>query len=246
MRTIAREQSVMTVETLFRRPHAIVYDGERIDDPAPRLFDPEYWQQAGHVLSAAPGRGAALFLNAPFGPAVLRRYLRGGWAAKITRDRYLFTGLGRSRPFREFHLLRALRQRDLPVPEPLAALCTRSGLSYRGALLTRTIPNTVALAEALSGGLAAADWWALGEQIARLHGAGVLHADLNARNILAQPESGKFYFVDFDRGLWRPGRRIDGSANLARLKRSLVKLWPPKSEDDLEARWSDLMRGYRA
>jgi 3-deoxy-D-manno-octulosonic acid kinase len=79
----------------------IVYDADRVQQPGPELFDPGYWQRVGAVAGQAPGRGSALLLDTPFGAAVLRQYLRGGWPARISRDRYVFTGYERSRPVAE-------------------------------------------------------------------------------------------------------------------------------------------------
>ena len=63
----------------------IVYDAEQVQQPGPHLFDETYWRERGAVEGEAAGRGSALFLDTPFGPAVLRRYLRGGWPAKVSR-----------------------------------------------------------------------------------------------------------------------------------------------------------------
>ena len=74
---------------------AIVYDADRVHQPEPELFEPNYWERQGRVVGQAVGRGRTLLLDTPFGPAVLRQYLRGGWPARFSRDRYLFTGLER-------------------------------------------------------------------------------------------------------------------------------------------------------
>jgi len=93
----------------------IVYDADSIKQLDTQLFDADSWEQSGGLVGLAEGRGSALLLETAFGPAVLRRYLRGGWAARFSRDRYLFTGFERSRPLAEFRLLAMLRAQDLPV-----------------------------------------------------------------------------------------------------------------------------------
>jgi 3-deoxy-D-manno-octulosonic acid kinase len=193
----------------------------------------------------APGRGTTLFIDAPFGPGALRRYLRGGWPARISRDRYVFTGYRRTRPLREFELLRDMEQLGLPAPRPVAACCERSGLLYRGALLTHVIPGVEPLADCLRAGLSSEQWRAIGACIARFHAAGVRHADLNARNILLRQPDGAVFLVDFDRGRYTPGRAVDGRRNLARLLRSLKKLWPRESVAGIKDRWNCLLEGYR-
>ena len=95
----------------------IVYDAEQVQHPRADLFDPGYWDKRGCVTGEAVGRGSAWFIDAPFGAVVLRRYLRGGLIARISRDRYLFTGWARSRPVAEFRVLERLAAAGLPVPE---------------------------------------------------------------------------------------------------------------------------------
>ncbi|NIM71585.1 MAG: 3-deoxy-D-manno-octulosonic acid kinase [Xanthomonadales bacterium] len=231
----------------IRDSHAIVYDAECVQDPGPELFEPDWWRRAQRLTGAAPGRGSALFVDAPFGSAVLRRYQRGGWPARLTRDRYLFTGVRRARPMLEFDLLRRLHAHGLPVPAPVAGLCSRTGLFYRGALLTHAILGVVPLADLL-GRVAAEDpvWAATGRCLARFHRAGVGHADLNARNILVQTATGKVFLVDFDRGVYRPGQPRNARAGLARLRRSLVKLWPADRIRLLEPSWLTLLEASHA
>lgn len=236
----------MKARTLITQRCAIVYDGESIEDPTPDLFDPACWVEAGKLLGSAAGRGSALFVDAPFGQAVLRRYLRGGWPARISRDRYAFTGYRRSRPFREFRLLEEIARLGLPAPRPLGACCERRGLLYRGALLTQAIADVQPLADCLRDGLPPASWRDIGRCIARFHAAGLRHADLNARNILLRRPDGAVFLVDFDRGRYTPGRVVDGRANLARLRRSLQKLWPGQAAPGLAECWSALLEGYHA
>ena len=84
----------------------------------------------------------------------------------------------------------------------------------------------------------------MGACIHKFHRAGVSHADLNARNLLLNRSSGKVYLVDFDRCTMNPGTLVDGKSNLARLKRSLLKLWPRDNLGSLQACWQALLGGY--
>lgn len=208
------------------------------------MFDPGRWERAGAVMGRAAGRGSALLLDTPFGEVVLREYLRGGWPARVSRDRYFFTGYERSRPLSEFRMLAALFERGLPVPRPLAAVCDRLILFYRGWLMTSLLPDVEPLADQLmERGNDAALWRRAGRVIGRFHDAGVVHADLNARNILIGPED-SVYLVDFDRARFSAGNARAFSANLARLRRSLEKLWPAAGRERLERCWHDLLAGY--
>ena len=88
-------------------------------------------------------------------------------------------------------------------------------------------------------------WRDTGAAIARFHRAGVVHADLNARNILVA-EDGEIHLVDFDRARFSSNDASAFRSNLDRLKRSLDKLWPIASRDRLEACWAELLSGYEA
>jgi 3-deoxy-D-manno-octulosonic acid kinase len=235
----------MQLKQLILGSRAIVYDANRIPQPGPELFEPGYWRDLEAVVGQAQGRGNALLLETPFGPAVLRHYQRGGMAAKLSCDRYFFSGFSRSRPVLEAGILASLHDRGLPVPEVLAALCERHGLVYSGALITARIADAHPLADRLArGGGNEALWTDIGCCLRRFHKAGVFHADLNARNILID-NSGKVWLVDFDRARFmRPDSRMLRQ-NLARLLRSLRKLGAVP-EAELEEGWRSLKAGYQS
>lgn len=224
---------------------AIVYDADRIPLPDAELFDPAWWRARGGIVGEARGRGSTLMLDTAFGPAVLRPYLRGGWAARFSPDHYLFTGFARSRPIREARMLARLSTQGLPVPPPLAGVCVRHGVRYKGALLMRRIAPATPLAERL-GELGCGDpaWVETGQVIRRLHEAGVVHADLNARNVLLGAD-GSVHLLDFDRARFAPRARARFRANLDRLRRSLAKSWPAGRAHEFPDCWDSLMRGYQ-
>ena len=227
---------------------AIIYDDTHTALPDAKYFDIAYWRSQQALEDIAVGRGNTWFLNAPFGPVVLRHYLRGGWAARVSRDRYFFTSIDNSRPFREFQILAAMLELDLPVPKPVAALCRHKGLMSSGALLTGTIAGAQTLADFLPGGGSfnentVVPWVNIGKCIRRFHNAGVWHADLNARNILLDSSS-QVYLIDFDRARLTPSRAVNGEGNLNRLKRSLRKLWPTSHSQTLQPAWDQIKAGY--
>jgi len=115
-------------------------------------------------------------------------------------------------------------------------------LTYRADLLTELIPGVDPLADQLDPGLPRIRWWQIGQTLRRFHDAGFFHADLNARNILLDPEGG-VYVIDWDRGRVRPPGRW-ARANLARLRRSLVKLSAGPSAVRLAEGGKALETGY--
>lgn len=224
---------------------AIVYDANRIPQPEASLFEPDFWYQSGSVVGKAVGRGNALVLDTPFGPAVLRQYLRGGGAAKISRDRYLFFGYSHSRPVVEANFTARLSALGLPVPEVLGGICQRRGLSYSAALLTQRIPNVTPLADLLvSGDSGDSMWQRIGYCIRRFHDAGVYHADLNVRNILVDNRN-TIWLIDFDRARFLAPNSRRLTKNLQRLLRSLRKQ-KQLPDAQLDNCWRHLMLGYNS
>ena len=211
---------------------------------AESFFDPEYWRSRNELISVRRGRGSAWFVADGMRQWVLRHYRRGGWIARLVHDRYLWTGEARVRAFAEWRLLESLSRRGLPVPQPVAARYQRSGLLYRCDLITQRILDAEPLSEMLGQGVVPESTWrALGTAVARLHRAGVDHADLNAHNLLLD-RRGAVTVIDFDRGRMRaPGAWT--ARNLQRLRRSLAKLARELPTDRYSERhWQWFVAGY--
>jgi 3-deoxy-D-manno-octulosonic-acid transferase len=208
------------------------------------LFDPQFWRARGELSAVTGGRGSAWFIVSDAGQWVLRHYRRGGLMARVSLDRYVWTGEARVRAFAEWRLLDALTRRGLPVPKPVAARYQRTGWVYRCDLITQRIADAKPLSAALAlEALPEARWRAVGAAIARLHRAGVDHADLNAHNILIGV-NGAVSVIDFDRGRLRPPGAWS-SRNLQRLRRSLEKISRHLPPDRYRAQsWDWLTAGY--
>jgi 3-deoxy-D-manno-octulosonic acid kinase len=189
------------------------------------------------------GRGGAWFIEASHGPCVLREYRRGGWAARFSEDRHLWRGLNRVRSFAEFRLLRELRRKDLPVPHPIAACYARHGLTYRASILLQRIVDAGTLADLASLAPQQAPWDTAGRLVARIHRAGLDHADLNANNLLFDDDRAG-WVIDLDRSVLRIPETAWREANLARLKRSLLKLRGTRAVAEVEADFDRLRRAY--
>ena len=206
-------------------------------------FRDRYWRKLDLVVGQEPGRGAVLFVRRGARTWVLRHYRRGGAVARLTADRYMWTGLERTRPFREWRLLRRLHEEGLPVPRPVAAHVRRSGLTWRGDIITERIADTRSLASAMiAGETDPGTWEAVGATLRRFHDRGVDHADLNAHNVLLDPGM-QVFLVDFDRGAIRTGASWK-RRNLNRLRRSLDKIARTGGGAFGETDWDRLLRGY--
>lgn len=242
-------------------------------DAAESMFDPQFWRAQNELQVVAAGRGSAWFIASDERQWVLRHYRRGGFIARLSPDRYVWAGESRVRAFAEWRLLDLMRRRGLPVPRPVAARYQRSGLLYRCDLITERIVDAQPLSAALAAGaLAESAWRAVGAAVARLHHAGIDHADLNAHNILLDA-GGAVSVIDFDRGRLRvtstaddagplgdagPQRGVAGTAeagalstwaarNLERLRRSLAKISRGLPSGRYSARdWQWFMAGYGA
>jgi 3-deoxy-D-manno-octulosonic acid kinase len=203
----------------------ILYDASRLRKPAAALFDVEHWRAQGALQEIAGGRASVAVIDAGEQRWVLRHYRRGGFVARLSRDRYVWLGEDRTRSFAEWRLLAELRRRGLPAPAPVAARYVRGVLTYTADLITEHLPNCRTLADAITGAqLPAEHWSAIGKTIAAFHREGVQHADLNAHNILLEHAvAPRVYLLDFDRGRIRARGAWEHEV-LARLRRSLEKI----------------------
>jgi 3-deoxy-D-manno-octulosonic acid kinase len=223
---------------------AMLYDASRVSNLSAEWFTPKYWESQGVLERVAGGRGGAYFVSSAGKRYVLRRYRRGGLAARFSALHYAWWGENQARPFAEWQLTYSLHRAGLPVPAPVAAHYRRAGLTYTGEILTERLATVGSLAECLrTGALSILTWISIGRCIRRFHDLGVCHADLNAHNVLLSEDG--VYLIDFDRcrlrsgGLWR-------DSNLVRLRRSLDKLtWALPPERFSEADWHGLLDGYR-
>ena len=221
---------------------AILFDLTRVRQVEPVWFTPAWWEDRARPVESG-GRGGAWFIDADFGPAVLRRYLRGGLVAHISRDRYLWRGAARTRSFAEFRLTRAAAEKGVPVPRPIAAYYRREGAHYRAAILIERLPNVRTLADRSAVAGDGAPWEEAGRLVARAHRAGLDHADLNAHNLMFDP-TGKGWVIDLDRSRLHIPATGWRERNLARLKRSLLKVRGERPADAVERDFARLRGAY--
>lgn len=163
---------------------------------------------------------------------VVRHYQRGGAVASALGDRYFRAGM--PRPLREYRLLRTLEARGIPVPRAIGAAVYPAGAFYRGDLVTEWVHDSTDLAAVLfhpEPPVAAAfdpigASEAAGQLVRSLHAVGLIHPDLNLKNILvtAGDAGPRAVVIDLDRArlggsVSRPARR----RMLRRFERSLRK-----------------------
>ena len=161
------------------------------------------------------------------GKAVVRRYRRGGMVRHLNRDRYF----GGDRALDELRATEAARAGGVRAPEVIAAGKVDAFPGYRAMIATRLIPGVQDAATALLGGRDVNEvLFEAGQQIGRMHAAGVGHPDLNLRNLLVG-KMGELWVIDFDRALVVEGvvPRARRQRDLARLVRSFAKLGMPLS-----------------
>jgi 3-deoxy-D-manno-octulosonic acid kinase len=234
----------MSVEIQTTSQGAILFDTAKVNSIEEAMFTKEYWRARHAVTAQAGGRGGVLFIRNDHYHWVLRHFHRGGLIAKLLRDKYFWRGAEQTRAFREWRLLHQLRAQGFTVPAPVATRYVRSGLWYRADLITEALPPGRTVAQALQGTTLTDEVWRkIGAAIARLHIAGVHHADLNAHNILLG-ESAQVFILDFDRGQIRT-RGAWENAVLTRLKRSLNKICSEALHCKYGERdWHELVKGY--
>jgi tRNA A-37 threonylcarbamoyl transferase component Bud32 len=185
------------------------------------------------------GRGplAVMPLNQRTGErVVIRRCLRGGILGRIIRETYL--KVGNPRPLEELKIANFARTHGVETPEILAVMIERIGpFFYRGTLAIREIrAGRDLLAELLSlecppdqGTIAQKRRTIarLGCLIAKMHDAGIYHADLHLKNILVSEaqDTPKLYVLDFDAARIFPMLSdFRRTLNILRLYRSVLKV----------------------
>jgi 3-deoxy-D-manno-octulosonic acid kinase len=225
----------------------LLYDAALVTNPQILSFEPRELIERRALVGETGGRGRTYFIRIQDNDWVLRHYRRGGAIAPLLRDRYLWTGLERTRAWLEWRLLRELWQRRLPVPRPVAARVSRRALFYTADLITQRLVDTRSLADSLNENALAQDQWqTIGSCIRRFHEAGVDHGDLNAHNILLTPQH-DVYLVDFDKSTVHGFTPTIAHRNLVRLRRSLNKLRSLSASFNFsDSAWQALCAGYGA
>jgi len=214
------------------------------------------WAAAHPQLREMAGRGRVFSVPAPArGPDdrerwVVRHYLRGGAVARFLTDRYL--AVGRPRPMVEACASREARSRGVATPAAVAGAVYFAGAFDRADLVTEEVPDAADLARVVFGPHPApveeeAALRASGRLVRKLERAGLLHPDLNAKNILLRGDraSPRAHLVDLDRCCARTlGIPAPAFPMRRRLERSLRKFEVRTGRRLSAEAWAALRNGY--
>ena len=213
------------------------------------------WAASREGAKPLVGRGPVYAVAAPApGPEerprwAVRRYRRGGWVAPLLGDRYLRSRV--SRPVRELMATAEARARGIPAPAVVAGVVYPAGPFYRADFVTELIQDARTLEALIFGSGGTPDASDLlreaGRLVGRLEQASVLHADLNAANVLlvrGDTASGA-RVVDLDRcRILALDARPVGDGMRRRLERSLRKQAARYGRPFTGAEWYALTAGY--
>jgi hypothetical protein len=179
------------------------------------------------------GRGAAYGVSLGSRRLVVRHARHGGALAPLLRDRYL----GPPRFLREIAMSQHLQGCGIATPTVVAGVLYRSGVGHRADIATERVDGRD-LAEIFfgaappTGELRNEILSATGKAIRRLHDCGLIHPDLQLRNVLIEdpspslsaPPSPSAWLLDID--TCRAVRKGDDASlrwNLRRFARSWEK-----------------------
>ncbi|MEZ8341304.1 3-deoxy-D-manno-octulosonic acid kinase [Vibrio cyclitrophicus] len=236
------------METISTKNQTIWYDPELLaqvpEGDIAQIFEAEYWQQQDAISGSAQGRGTTWFIRLDGIQAALRHYRRGGLFGKLVEDQYRFSDWESTRCAMELNVLKALANAGVNVPKPIAARAIKSGLLYRADLMSERIPNAKDLVDVLVNGPIDADVYRrIGQEVRKMHDAGVNHTDLNIHNILLD-DSQRVWIIDFDKCGHQAGDDWKED-NLNRLKRSFLKEVNKRQIQWQEQDWEPLLQGYQ-
>jgi len=195
------------------------------------------WENEEKFKDARWLEGRGLIPSVPLsenkGNVILRTYRHGGLLSGFTGNIFV----GRPRPFRELNVSIEARKRGIPTPPVLGgAIYPVAGPIYRGVLAIEEIPEASDGLEVLKRAkdlskkqrnqLYKAILPRAGKLVGLCHNKGLVHTDLNVKNILVSPSPFALHIIDLDRcrvekkGLSESQRKLQ----LERLFRSIKKV----------------------
>ena len=86
----------------------IQYDSNVFDNFSSKLFNIDYITKEGLIKSEIIGRDKAYEIEHDGNRYFLKHYIRGGFAAKVTYDKYIFDSVASTRSVKEYNFLNNL------------------------------------------------------------------------------------------------------------------------------------------
>ncbi len=179
------------------------------------------------------------------GPGLMvRQYAHGGALGRLFGAAFL----GKARMLKEFWISDYAGSRGVPTSVPVALRVERiAGPFIRAHFVSALIPEAQDLLRFLESAPSDAEpvpgrrrlAAAIADAIARMHDAGIVHADLNLKNVLVRhtSEEPEAFIIDFDKARWMAAVPLSKRmANLVRLDRSIVKWAASRRTVDLTDR----------
>ncbi len=209
------------------------------------------WARRHPGAEAISGRTTLYLVPAPEnGRWVVRKLTHGGMLAPLTGDRFLRAGLPRA--FNELQVSERLRALGVATPAVLAAAVDPWGPFYRGEVAREEVTDATDLAACLFGaeerseGERLAAMRAAGRLVGAIHRAGLIHPDLNLRNILVKwtsPEPAAF-ILDLEKCRLATLRRLRRRRMLARLQRSAKRFEAQRAGSISAEEWRAFWEAY--
>jgi 3-deoxy-D-manno-octulosonic acid kinase len=164
----------------------------------------EYVRQSDSTTATAGRSAVYLFRETDGVNWVVRHLTHGGLLGRFTGDRFARSDL--PRPFNELIVAHSLRECGVATPLVVAACVFDSRFCYRGEIVREEVAGARDLAEILYGrpegektrlpAMAAA-----GALVGQFHRAGLIHTDLNLKNILINATDGhmRAHIIDLEK-----------------------------------------------
>ncbi len=201
------------------------------EDLSPNLFDTSlkllFKQPSDKLLPLTGGRNDIFLseVNKNF-YVLLKLYSHGGLLKNLFSTKYYYFS---NRFLNEFYLYTSTLKNNIPVPEYLGGFWIKRHGLYKCGVITQYLSDTVTLENYLrikthTNSEKYDILIKCGRTIRTMHNIGILHNDLQIRNILINPAEKSVYLIDFDNAKKLPSINLfNRTQNLLRLKRSFFK-----------------------
>ena len=207
----------------------IQYNTDVFNKFSSKLFNTDYISKEGLIKSEINGRGKTPEIEFEGRRLFLKHYIRGGFAAKISYDKYFFDSIASTRSVKEYNILNNLFSKELPVPKPAALQVIINKFTYTADLITCKIENVGTLHDFIMNSKMNSNLWdALESTLEKFYNENVYHSDLNSKNVLID-KNNNFHLVDFDNSYFFYEKKLF-LKSIMRLERSLFKLDNYKNE----------------